>query len=55
MKLKPNCFFIDGPGGTGKTYLFKVNTKYLKTRTKSQNYFEIIFQGIEARCKRIEL
>lgn len=29
-KLSTNCFFIDGPGGTGKTFLIKVSNKLKK-------------------------
>lgn len=41
-----NCFFIDGPGGSGKTYLYETLIKYM--RGKNVNVYPLATTGIAA-------
>ena len=43
---KKNCFFIDGPGGSGKTFLYETLWYYLKMNNK--NVCSMAFTGIAA-------
>ncbi|PKY58476.1 hypothetical protein RhiirA4_304547, partial [Rhizophagus irregularis] len=42
----PKCFFIDGPGGTGKTFLY--NTILAKIRLCSEIALPVTSSGIAA-------
>jgi len=45
-KLTPKCFFLDGPGGTGKTYLYKCLLH--KLRSEGKNVLPVASTGIAA-------
>lgn len=34
-RMSAKCFFLDGPGGSGKTYLYKALTHYLRGQEKT--------------------
>ena len=43
---RPRCFYIDGPGGTGKTFVY--NTIYNLLRGQNKNVCSMAFTGIAA-------
>jgi len=44
--MKPSCFFLDGPGGTGKTYLYKLLLH--KLRSEGNKVLPVASTGIAA-------
>ncbi|XP_044591402.1 uncharacterized protein LOC123269633 [Cotesia glomerata] len=46
LNNKPTCFYIDGPGGSGKTFIY--TTLYHMLKGEQKNISTVAFTGIEA-------